>query len=273
MADESEDVLDLEDELEDQGETPEDDDQQGADEGDDADETLIGFEDEDPIQAEPENSVVRRLRDQLETEKKLRKEAQAKIPKVEVGNKPDLWEDCEGDPDKFEAALNAYNARKAAAEAEAARATTTNEGARQEYNTELAEYAQQRTKIARPDFDVAETVVTTKLNEVQQSVLVMASKNKAALIYALGKSPERLDALASIENPIKLAVAINEMERSLKVQARRKAPDPEPRMRGGTPAGGIGKTAEQLEKQADKTGDSSALIKHRYEQKQAAKKR
>lgn len=273
MADEPEDVLDLEDELDDQDETPEDE-QQDAEEGDDADETLIGFEDEDPIQAEPENSVVRRLRDQLETEKKLRKEAQAKIPKVEVGAKPDLWEDCEGDPDKFEKALDAWRDRKSAAEAEAAQVTTANTGAREEFNTELAEYAQQKTKLARPDFDVAETVVTSRLNEVQQSVLVMASKNKAALIYALGKSPERLDTLAGIENPIKLAIAVGDMERSLKVQARKKAPDPEPRMRGGTPSPGSADAKEaKLIEQAQKSGDSSALIKYRYEKSQEAKKR
>lgn len=257
-------VLDLEDEDLEQDETPEEE-QQDDEPGDDEpeDETLIGFDDEEPIQAEPENSVVRRLREQLETEKKLRKEAQSKVPKVEAGPKPTL-ESCDYDEDKYDAAILAWNERKVAEAAAAQPSATQSEEARQDFDTDLAEYAQQKTKLARPDFDVAETIVTGKLNEVQQSVLVMASKNKAALIYALGKNPERLDTLASIQNPIKLAIAVSDMERSLKVQARRKAPEPEPRMKGGTPNNESGdKKLERLEKDADRTGDRTALLAYK----------
>lgn len=266
------DVLELDTEAGEQDDTPDGDEQQDDDDsGDDgADETLIGFDDEEPIAADPENSVVRRLRDQLESEKKRRKEAEAKVPKIEVGKEPEL-EDFGYDEPKWKEAWRQWEARRIEVEAQSKVAEASHDSGREEFGAELAEYAQQKTKLARPDFDVAETVVTGRLNEVQQSVLVMASKNKAALIYALGKSPARLDALAEITNPIKLAVAINDMERSLKVQARKKAPEPEGRMKGGTPKNESGdKKLERLEKEAERTGDRTAINRYKRSLKEKA---
>lgn len=273
-----EDVLDLEDEFEEEGETPEE--QQGADEGDDADEgdedLLLNVEDEEG-EPEPESGPMKRMREQLEAEKKRRKEAEAKIPKIEVGPKPDLWEDCEGDPDKFEAALDAWRQRKADAEAQAAEAAAPNTSIRTEYEADHAVFVQQRAELAkkRPDVDQAEVWFCNTFDSTQQSALLMSTRDKAGMIVKLYRDRDTADKLATIVNPIKLGIAFREQEdRYRKMQApRRKAPDPEPRMRGGTPGGGIGKTEEDLAKKADKTRDSSALVKHRYEQKQAAKKR
>lgn len=265
------DVLDLETEVEQDDDTPTD--EQDGDEGDepegDADETLIGFEDEEPLQAEPENSTIRRLREQLDVEKRLRKEAQARAPKIEVGDKPTM-EGCDYNEAKYDEEIEAWKARKVQAEEQAKQATATDDtGLADDSQAAHAEYTQQKAKLARPDFDQAQIAVETALSNAQQGVLVMASKNKAALVYALGKSPERLNALAEITNPIKLAIAVADMERNLKVQARRKAPAPEGRMRGGAPAGGaMSKEEARLAAQADKTGDRTALAKFRYEQRQ-----
>lgn len=263
----AEDILELEDEAEDQ-EAPDsndadtDEQPEAEEEGGGDNDILIGFGD-DEIEAEPENATMRQMREALKEKERLLREARAKIPKVEVGPKPTL-ESCDYDEERYDTEVEHWKARKAQAEAEAQSAAEQSTAAREDFGVELAEYQQQKTKLARPDFDAAELIVTGKLDPVQQSVLVMASKNKAALIYALGKSPERLEALAGIRNPIKLAIAVNDMERGLKVQARRKAPEPQPRMRGGTPANGPNdKHLSRLEAEADRTGDRSKLVAYR----------
>lgn len=270
--DRDDEVLDLTDEVDEQDdETPENDTDDNDDPplaAEDDGDVLVVFGD-DEVESEPETPTIRRMREALRDKDRRLKEALAKVPKVEVGEKPDLWDDCDGDPERFEIALDAWKQRKAEAEAAQNVQSATNDTARAEFDSELAEYAQQKTKLARPDFDTAETLVVGKLSPVQQSVVIMAAKNKAAMIYALGKYPDRLDALAEITNPVKLAVAAAELERSLKVQARKKASPPQERMRGGTPNNAPADQKEAaLEKEADRTGDRTKLIAYRREQKQ-----
>lgn len=273
MADEPEDILDLDEEQIEQPDDPEAPENEEPEQPEDAgeDDVLIGFGD-DEIAAEQETPTIRQMREALKDKDRRIKELQGKVPAKVLGPKPTM-ESLDFDEDKYDEAMAAWRALKAEVEAEQAPAHTNVVAVQEEFNGDLVEYATQKTKLARPDFDTAETVVTTKLDPAQQSVLVMASKNKAALIYALGKSPEKLDALASITNPIKLAIAVSDLERSLKVQARRKAPEPEPRMRGSTPKGGGSKAEARLAEVADKSGNASDLIKWRYEQKQRAKQK
>lgn len=269
MADEPEDVLDLEEELDEQ-ETPAGEEQQDADEGGDADEEedfLLNVED-DAEEPEPESGPMKRMREQLEAEKRRRKEAEAKIPKIEAGNKPDLWEDAEGDPDKFEALLDAWRDRKAAAEAQAQAATVPDTTIRSEYEADHAEFVQQRTNLAkkRPDIDKAEAWFCDTFDSTQQSALLMSTRDKAGMILKLYRDRDAADKLATIGNPIKLGIAFYQQEeRYRKMQApRRKAPEPEPRMRGGTPSAETGdKKLAKMEKEADRTGDRTALINYK----------
>lgn len=264
---EDDDVLDLEleDVIEDeeQTETPEHPEEAPAD----GDDVVIAFEGDEEEQEKPaESSTIRDLRKRLaEANKKL---AANPAPKIEVGPKPDLWEDCDGDPDKFEAAIRAYDKRKADAEAQEADANKAQEAAVAEFETEHTIYREQKAKLNRPDFEAAEIAIETTMTQAQQSVLLLAAKQKAPLIYAVGKNPKRLAELAKITNPIKLAVAVNELERSLKVTPR-KGVEPEERQRGN---GSISTSArdkeiERLEKKAGQGGDVTATLKRLRELK------
>lgn len=227
------DDIELDDDLE-ADEPEQQDDDQTDEEGDGEVEDLIGFEDEDPLPVEPESPTIKHLREKLKARDKLINELNAKVPKIEAGPKPTL-ESCDYDEDKYDTLLLAWNQRKAEEEAQNA-ASPPNTSTREDFDREHAEYTQQKAKISRPDFAAAEATVIERFDDVRQGILVTAAKNKAALVYALGKSPARLDALEKITNPIKFALAVADMERSLKVQARKKAPAPESRMKGGTPA-------------------------------------
>lgn len=260
LEDEAVDVLDLVEEVEDQDE-PENPEQQVDEPGDDDEVIGASFEgeqEEPPAQAERETSLVKHLRQQLKEKDKLLRQA-SPVQKIDVGKKPDLWEDCEGDPDKFEAELLAYNKRVADAKAQSDEAEKANAASREIFAADHAEYQQQKAKL--PNFEVAEAAIESSLSEVQQSVLILAAKNKAALIQALSKSPARLAELAKIQHPVKLAVAIAEMERGLKVQVRRKGVEPEERMRGTASMSADARTKKRnaIIDKMGKGGDITAL--------------
>jgi hypothetical protein len=110
--------LELTEELE-PGDEPEE--QRGEDDdpdpnvNDEADETVVAFEGEEP-EAEPENSTVRQMRQALrEKDKRIKELEQSSAPKpIEVGEKPTLA-GCDYDEDKFAEELEAFKDRKAAA--------------------------------------------------------------------------------------------------------------------------------------------------------------
>jgi hypothetical protein len=91
------------------------------------------------------------------------------------------------------------------------------------------------------------------------------------LIYALSKHPDKLAELAAIQDPLKLAAKVAKLEGQLRVVKKRRAPDPEQVERGSgrishQPAN---KQREKLEKEADRTGDRTELI--RFDRAQRAK--
>ena len=87
-----------------------------AEQPEDDGELAIEVEGDDEPEDEPH--LAKKLRAEVRERNKRIKELEARLaPKpVDIGKKPDLWEDCEGDPDKFEADLLAWTERKRQAE-------------------------------------------------------------------------------------------------------------------------------------------------------------
>lgn len=257
-------------------EDDQDDDQKNAQaDGDDAEaeETVISFGDEAaPASEGSDSDLVRNLRAKIrEKEKELSKFRTNSAPKaIEVGDEPTL-ESCEWDEQAYKTELLAYEKRKAQAEKQNAAQTEAAEKAQADWQADLGTFAEQKTALRVPDFDDAEAEVETGLSQIQQAVVVKAATNKAAVIYALGKDKARLDALAQIHDPIKLAVAVAKLEGELKVTTRRKAPEPEEIASGNARVSqGSDKTLERLEKEADKSGDRTKLIAYKKSLKSKA---
>ena len=213
-------------------------------------------------------------RDKAELERRL---AELTAPKVEeVGKEPDLWEDCDGDPERYARELRAYDGRKKAAEDAERRvreAATEQERTRQKM---LDGYANQKAKLGRPDFQVMEDAVVAVLSPAQQALIVEGADDPAKLIYALGRSPAKLAALAEIGNLAKFTAAMGRLEEKVKVETRtvRKAPEPERVARGGSSVaagGGAAKKLAELEARAEKTGDRSEVIRYKRSLKENGK--
>jgi hypothetical protein len=268
-------------EQQDEGEEPEqqEEQEQGSEKaGDEADEELevyIGDE-AAPASGERETGLAKHLREEIRRRDKEIAELRKTPPKpeIEVGPKPTLWDSAiDGDEDKYDEALLAWNDRKA----EAAKAETEQQRAQREANEDFArdrqafETTRQSLKVVGREDAIA--AVEATLDFTQQAVLTKAGKDAALLEQGIGRNPVLLAELASIKDPIKLALRLGELKGKIQMAPRRKAPEPEQIERGNASVRqGKDATLERLEKQAEKTGDRTELIRYRRQQADRAKK-
>lgn len=238
-------------------------------------EEVVSFEGEAaPASGEPEVGLVKHLRDELRRVQKerddLRKSAPQSAP-IEVGEKPTLA-GCDYDEEAYETALDQWKGRKAAAEKQVEEAQKAQKQAADAWAEELQGHHQKKAALKFKDVQEAEDVALAALSELQQAVIVKAANDSAMVIYALGKHPAKLAELSKITDPLKLAAHVARLEGKLTVTKRGGPPEPERIARGGAPiAGAKDKELERLEKEADRTGNSSKLIAYRAKLKARAK--
>ncbi|MES2902679.1 MAG: hypothetical protein V4696_00695 [Pseudomonadota bacterium] len=276
--DEPEDVLELTPDMEadDVIEDEDVDDDADADGDDDPDGEVdvVSFADEADAADKPDDSsTIRRMRQELRDAKRQLAEAnKVNVPaKVEIGEKPTL-ESCGYDGDLFEAELDKWKDRKATAEqAQSAEQERAREH-QAAWEQDVASFETKKAALGFEDYADAQGSVETSLDLVQQAVIVKAANDPALFIYALGKSDAKLSEMAKIKDPIKMAAAVARMEGAIKVEKRRKGPAIDrPATGTGAMPGGTDKQLEKLEKEADRTGDRSKLI--RYKKDRDAKKK
>lgn len=278
--DDEDDTLELTNKLDDQdtGKGPDDEDDAGDDagaaddpdgEGEGEEETVIGFADE--LEAEgddrpDDNATIRAMRAQLKESKKRIAELEKAAPaatKIERRPKPTLAGN-NYDEDAFEADLDAWKAEEEAAERAETEAAEQSRAVNEAWQADLKTYAEKQANLGVEDFEEAEETIKATLSLVQQAVIVKAAADPAALVYALSRSPAKLAELAKQNDPIKLAAAIARMEGAVKVVKKRKGPaiDKPQGGSGKTPVSGDkAKQLEKLEKDAERSGDRTALIK------------
>ena len=233
--------------------------------------------DDEPPEDEPEDTpVLRNVRKLLrETQKKTRELERALAAKEQpapaeeaLPAKPTL-ETAGYDEDKFEADLLAWNAKKAKAEAAAEAKRKEAEEADKSWKDRMTGYEAEKAKIAADDVDEAEATAKELFSITQQGIIVAGAKRPAALVYALGKNPEKAKELAAIKDPVKFAFAIAEVQSQMKI-APTKPPAPEARVSAGARIPGSSNAElDRLRAQAEKTGDMTPVIA--YKRKMAAK--
>lgn len=209
----------------------------------------------DDADGEPETPLIKQLREQRkEDARKLREKdreiEQMRNRKPVVRTERPSLESCEWDEDKLADELFAWKENERAADqAERQPIDNSRNEAAQAWQSELQTYKANAVKLAKPDFEQAEKAVVSTLTDAQQSTIVMAAKDPARFIYALGRSPVRLGQLAEITNPIKLAAEVARIE-GARVMARKEPPNIDEPLRGSarlsTPPSGDDKAAKLL---------------------------
>lgn len=263
MADEAG-VLELDDE---QAIAPDDEQEPEAEAGtEDDDETVIAFGEpaEDGAAPVPESSVIRDLRRaNRELAKKLHHVERGTQPqRIEVGEKPTLAA-CDYDEDRFEANLDAWKQRKAAAERTETEQQERVKAEADAWTKRAESYSADKASLRVPDFASAEDEVFSTLSEQHQALILMTDK-PAALVYALSRDPAKLEQLSKLDLA-RAAMLVGKLEDKVTVTSKRKLPQPDRPIRGDAPVSSASADKElaRLEKDAERTGDRTALIAYR----------
>jgi len=223
----------------------EDADAVAAPEGDDGD---IHIEIEGEETAE-EPDLVKHLRnvarDAQREAAELRK-AQQPQALADPGPKPTL-DDCEWDPDKYEAALLSWNeANRKVEQAKAAQQQAT-QNQTQQFERARVNYTAKALQLGIKDPDAVVTKVAAALTPEHAGFILQYADNPASLMAALDAHPALLAKIAAEPDPMRQLVMISKME--AKVKVTRKAPPP-------PEAGTIVSGSAQVAAGKDKTGDA-----------------
>ena len=271
MADDAEDVLVLDTELEIEDDP---DEQTDGDVGEAGEEDAIGFTDEEAAPAsEGDSSVINTLRTRERELAKSNKVLARKVAEyertfrpqiVDPGPEPELDENYEWDQEKWKVAWVQWSDRKAKAE-QTKQTQTERENAQARKNQERANaFEASKSSLRVSDYDDAEALVAETLHE--DVLAAVLRKGNPALLYAIGKSPTKLTTLSSFDPSTEMPEVLfylGELGANLKVETR-KAPSPERKVTGNTGfTPGTDKQLARLEKDAEQTGDRTALIAFR----------
>jgi hypothetical protein len=263
----------LETEVEEEPDTPEDD---GGDAhepvpDDDEDEIVVGGE---AVRGEDEPEGVRNLRNRLKEVEREKRELEARIaPKVdEIGPKPsqdDFWDDPEG----YDRAYDAWKAKKDAAERANREQEELAQSVAEEVEAGERAFQTQRAGLRLSGFEAADDAVTQALPPIFINALNLAAGEKAAALrYFLGTRPDELAKLKALDprkvtDIIKCSALAGAMAKEISVKKRTPQTRPEGEVRG-TAGGGGGRPdtkLARLEAEAKRTGVRTALIAYKKE--------
>lgn len=241
-------------------------------------EVSITLGETEEAQGEAKSAPIRILRKHArEKEKALKaalreleelKAAKEAPQEVELGTKPDLWSpEIDGDTDKFEAELLAWNQRKADVEAKHKAKADTEQAQAKAWQTRLETFHQVKESTAKkvPDYDDAIDVFTEKLGQDRAAMIVdtFPPEEAASILYALGKNTAKLDELKD-EPPLRFIAKVADLRKEIKVTPRRTAPPPE-RLITGQSGGSMAVQSEldRLRETAARTGNFGPVVAFR----------
>jgi hypothetical protein len=220
------------------------------------------------------NDLRRRYRELKRDHAKLLSGQQTGQPAKQAPRLPEKPKlaDHDYDEDKFQEAMDAWYVTKREVEAHEAEQENTVKERQKAVQTVHENYATSKKALKVPDFQDAEDEVVGVLSEVQQSILMAGATNPGAMVYALGRTPKKLQELASIKDPVKFAVAVGKLETEVKVTKRTSTkPAPEMTVTGKGSTGTSKATLERLQAEADRTGDRTKVAQFLRNQRQAGK--
>ena len=240
---------------------------------DEDEEEIISIGDPPAIEDEIEEIPIKQWRKDFKELARQKKELEERVKILETPiqhhdiqpvqlTKPTL-EGCDYDVDLYESLLLNWNEIERKKQAQQIEQQRQQEQQQADWASRLNGYNQAKLTLKVPDFDDSEEQVIQNLNVNQQGLILKYAKEAHKIIYALGKSPEKLKELAAITDPIAFALSLADIEREVRVTKRSNI-KPESRIESNI--GSIINNDARLEKlreQAAKTGDYSEVVKYK----------
>lgn len=227
---------------------------------------------------EGETDLVKHLRAQVrERDKRLAavtRNQQAAEEPIVVGPRPKL-EDFDYDAEAYDKAMDAWLEKGEEKRKQDSRIEQAKQREAQSWQHIQQNYQAKKAALPYVDKDEAERVVFDALPPQHQALIAANAADPALYVYAMYRNPDRLNKLAGFDfsDPqqiIRMAWQAGAMEATLKTNKRPKPPAPQIAVRGGVARQGSDKELERLEKEADRTGDRTALINYRRSLKTSA---
>lgn len=235
---------------------------------DDDDDIVFEVEGDDS-EPEVETPAIRQIREQLRKEQKRNAELERRlVPQtVEVGPKPDLYEDCEGDPDKFEAALTSWQERKRKQDDQTRQQTESQAAMTRRFEASQAAMRAEAARFNRADFQEAEQSFSEAFPQLNAIVPLYFKERAPLLMLTLKDRPALMEKMkaAAEADPLAAAFELWDLSKGIKVN-RKKPPEPEASsiQRGSASlATSTDKTLEKLEKEAERTNDRSKVVAYK----------
>ena len=202
--------------------------------------------------------------------RELESRVNASAPPSTLPAMPKL-EDFDYDAEKYQEAMLGWMDKKKAHDQQVEATQRKHAEINAQWEEQVNSYKRAKTELRVPDYEEAEDAVQSVLSNTQQAIIVQGAKNPALVVYALGKSPTKAKELGSIQDPVKFAFAIANMESELKVTRKTSsAPPPERTITGNAKSSaGIDNTLDRLRAEAEKTGNYTKVMD--YKRKLASK--
>jgi hypothetical protein len=233
-------------------------------------------EDDDADDGKPAPQWVKDVRKENRESKKRIRELEELVRKQEapksapvLGKKPAMEDDdVDWDADKFEAKLAAWFDKKREIEQHQRQEQEAADKQKAAWDGKLANYATAKTALKAGDYDDAEEVVKSEMDQTQQGIIIQVADDPALMIYALGKNPKKAKELAAIKDYATFSFQLGKLTEKLKVEKRRSAPPPEKIITGtGRVSGSSDSHLEKLRAEAERTGDNTRVLAYKREQK------
>ena len=216
------------------------------------------------------NDLRKRYREEQKRNRQLEEQLQAlQGAKQSAPEKEPELEDFDYDADKFKAAYREWTGKKAEADRQAEAQRVANEETAKEFQKRQEEYVKGKARFQKEKIQEAEEEVVSRLPASRQSMLLDIADDPAALVAALGSSPDTLSKLAAIKSDGKFIKELVKIEMNVKIKPRNTPPPPERTISGsGKTPGVTASNLDRLHKEAQETGNYDKY----YREKERLKK-
>lgn len=244
-----------------------------------ADEDISFEDDEDDSDASQEEvgddgpDLPRKLRHEIRDrdrrlaakERELAELRAANVPKpVEVGPRPQLA-DFDYDEDRYSEAVDAWSDRKVKAALSDRDAAAPDEAMQEDFRRRVDRFQEDVANLPYGDAKAMVEAAVAAMPASLQAAVVQVADDPARLVYALGKYPDKLRALIEQPNQARMMGDIARLEGQMKTGTRKPTAQPQAQRRGDAMPRGGDKELARLQKEADRTGNRTALVRYKKE--------
>lgn len=249
-----------------------------AETGETGDELIIEIEGVDGVPVD-ETPLAKKLRHEIRDRDRRIKELEARQAPaaVEIGKKPDLWEDSDGDQEAHDAKIIAWNKRVEEAEAKKGEQQQQQQRARERFDSSVQAMRTAAVKQGVPRYQEAEEAVGAALPEILgNQIPIYFGEQAPALVVALYQHPALLEKIATTAKTdlIQAMYDLRDLSKGVKMVPKRKSNvQPDEKFGGSAPLSvqSDDKKEAALLKKAEQSGNMDEYRAYMSAKRQKAK--